>query len=56
MERERAEKGTTAQVSARVPLDVAETLAAMATKHDRSLSWVVAYVLKDWMKQKGSAK
>ena len=44
----RAQKGTTEQVSARVPKEVADYLKAIAEKNDRSLSWVVAYALKEW--------
>jgi predicted transcriptional regulator len=44
----KAEKGTTEQVSARVPKELSDYLKAIATKNDRSLSWVVAYALKEW--------
>jgi len=48
MNAKRAESGTTAQVSARVPKEIQEYLQAIATRNDRSLSWVVAYALKEW--------
>jgi predicted transcriptional regulator len=51
----KAEKGTTAQVSARVPKEVADYLQAIADRDERSLSWVVAYVLKEWHAQKVKA-
>ena len=39
----------TAQVSARVPIDISNFLQSIADKNDRSLSWVVAYALKQWV-------
>jgi predicted transcriptional regulator len=48
----RARRGTTTQVSARVTNEVAEFLQNIAGKNSRSLSWVVAYALKEWKASK----
>ncbi len=56
MNAKRTEPGSTAQVSARVPKDVQEYLQRLADDHDRSLSWVVAYALKEWVAQGGKLK
>lgn len=40
--------GQTVSVSTRIPKDLAAQLQAVADKNDRSLSWVIAWVLKKW--------
>lgn len=41
--------GTTTQVSCRVPVETAEYLMAVARANERSLSWVVSRVLKNYV-------
>lgn len=52
MNAKKAEPGATAQVSARVPKEVADYLTRIASDQDRSLSWVVANALKEWVSQR----
>lgn len=54
MNAKKAAKGETTQVSARVPNEVAQYLQRLADEQDRSLSWVVAYALKEWVGQRST--
>ncbi len=56
MNAKKADAGTTTQVSARVPVEVAEYLQRIARDDDRSLSWVVAMALKQWVEARRDGK
>jgi hypothetical protein len=48
MTRLKAEPGSTVQVSARIDKHIYDELQHLSVTQDRSLSWTVARVLKEW--------